>query len=546
MSSLASSYKGAAGAQAMSRGMSPETFASRSEAYASKEKSDQQLKMLQKTRPTEQDYQNQSEIQSQQLELALGELKQAKRNQNLQSTYQAFQRYDADKFDTKHFNQLLTDLDARGASLFSGVSRVDRINTTDIPMMDDWGVSKAHQKLILEDPDVKGSYVKITQKDGTVSFGDMDALKQFAGGYNDYATQREIERQTLVKTKEMLVSVGLPTDKMNIQAFNETKQNFPDVPPDDPEFIEAYQERYEELRTTGRQSYSSGALSNERRYVVNKLAAEGIFEGDQEFNERYDEVVTEYKNLSMPSKQKLGNLATEAQKSLKDMKFLDMDISNLSNDQYDEIETKVRELENYGDAKLDTNAKKHLMRIRDLTHLGDKAGELTKKETGLLDNLWFGAKKYIYEEAPDNTAAAAAYALYRNMARHAQFGSVLPSGELKSFAEAFGSMGMQIGPVLTMLRENLMQQKQSYNAIAEMENRYVMKWRTGMGELQLDDAINKLDHRISMIDAVANDTPETAITTPPSTEKIALTPERKAYIKAFLDPPDKTTQEKPE
>ena len=41
MSNLASSYKGAAQATAFARGMSPETFASRSEAYASKEASDQ-------------------------------------------------------------------------------------------------------------------------------------------------------------------------------------------------------------------------------------------------------------------------------------------------------------------------------------------------------------------------------------------------------------------------------------------------------------------------------------------------------------------------
>ena len=494
--------------------------------------------MLQKTKPTDQDYEKQSEINSQKLDVALGELEQAKRQQNLQMTHQAMQRYDADKFDPKHFNQLLKDLEARDAQLFSAVARVDRINTTDIKMMDEAGISKAHQKLVLENPDVKGSYVKITGKDGTISFGDMDALKHFAGGYNDYATEQEIGRQTRVKTLELLTKFGLPTDKMAIQAFNETKQDFPDVPPDDEAFVEAFQARYEELRTTGRSGrYSSRNATNEEGYAERALEAEGLDPDSPEGKVRYNELVAEYKNLNLPSTQKNLAVGQEAEKELYDMKFLDMDIKPVKpgSQQHYDIESKVQKIEQLSGYELDTKTKTELLRIRGLAHLGDKASELTDEETGLLDNFWFGIKKYIFDEAPANTDAAAAYALFRNTARHAQFGSVLPTAEIKSFAEAFGSMGMQVGPVLTMLRESLVQQLNQYRAIAEMENPYVMKWRTGMGVIELQDTINRLDERLSMIDTVANDLPISVSPTTPAKTGAIMSEERKEAGRRMIE-----------
>ena len=539
MSSLASSYKGAAQATAFSRGMSPDRFAERSEAYASKEASDQKLELLQKTKPTDADYEKQSEINSQKLDLALGELSQAKRQQNLQSTYQAFQRYDADKFDIKHFNQLLTDFKARDAQLFSAINRVDKIidSPEDRKVMDDWGISKTIQDSIISNPQHNASYVIITGADGTKSFGDMDALKQFAGGYNEYATGQEITRQTDIKTKEMLLSVGLPTDKMSVQAFNETKQKFPNVPADDPAFLEAYRTRYEELRTTGRSRYSSDSKTNERRYVEDGLAALDLEPDDEGYYEAKSRLTKEYKNLADPSKVKSHKAGQEAQKALQEMKFLDMDTTEIKpgSDQHYDIETKVQGVEKLLGYELDSKTKTELLRIQGLAHLGEQASNLTSEETGLLDNFMFGVKKYIFDEAPPNTDAAAAYALYRNVARHAQFGSVLPAGEIKSFAEAFGSMGMQIGPVLTMLRESLVQQMHQYKAVAQMENPYVMKWRTGMGAIELEDTINKLNERISMIDVIAKDEGIPPGTTPPTSVGATMTEERKAAGRRLIE-----------
>ena len=513
MSNLASSYKGAAQATAFSRGMSPERFAERSEAYASKEASDQKLEMLQKTKPTDQDYEKQSEINSQKLDVALGELEQAKRQQNLQTTHQAFQRYDADKFDPKHFNQLLKDLEARDAQLFSAVARVDRINTTDIKMMDEAGISKAHQKLVLENPDVKGSYVKITGKDGTISFGDMDALKHFAGGYNDYATEQEIGRQTRVKTLEMLTKFGLPTDKMAIQAFNETKQDFPNVPPDDPDFIEAFQARYEELRTTGRsRGYGESATELEQR-VLDVLEMEGLSPGDSGYMERKVELTRELEDYKKrPSQIRNLEEAEKAQNELAELPFFNqkneetqIQRKDLSRSEELNIENKIRVLEQAGEQKLDTETRKALMQIRELAHLGGKASELTDKETGFWDNFIFRAKKYFTNEVT-GIEAASAFAEYSNLNRHALFGSVLPAAEISSHIQSFGSMGLQQGPILEHLRGSVEKLKNNYETLASMNNPLVFEWRAGMTEAELDNTILRLERQLHEIDVVMNDT----------------------------------------
>jgi len=513
MSSLASSYKGAAGAKAMARGMSPETFASRSEAYAASEASKQKLELLQKTKPTDADYQKQSEINSQKLDIALGELQQAKRQQNLETTYQAFQRYDADNFDPRHFNKMLEDLESRGAELFSSVARVDRINTMHIPMMDDWGISKAHQKLILEDPDAQGSYVAITGKDGKVSFGDMDALKHFAGGYNEYATDKEITRQTQVKTKEMLISVGLPTDKMSIQAFNETKQKFPNVPSDDEAFLEAYRARYEEIRTTGRsRGYGESATELEQR-VLDVLEMEGLSPGDSGYMERKVELTRELEDYKKrPSQIRNLEEAEKAQNELAELPFFNqkneetqIQRKDLSRSEELNIENKIRVLEQAGEQKLDTETRKALMQIRELAHLGGKASELTDKETGFWDNFIFRAKKYFTNEVT-GIEAASAFAEYSNLNRHALFGSVLPAAEISSHIQSFGSMGLQQGPILEHLRGSVEKLKNNYETLASMNNPLVFEWRAGMTEAELDNTILRLERQLHEIDVVMNDT----------------------------------------
>ena len=514
MGILANSYKGAAQATAFSRGMSPERFAERADAYNQYEQSRQDLATRKATEPTVQDRENMAEKQTLALQNSIEEQKKMMRENNRQTSYSAFSRYDADG-DVRHVNTMLEDFRQRGVKLYGKVNRVDKINSTDVKLMQDMGLSPDFIKQVFNpNSSVYKSYVKITGQDGNVSFGDLDTLKGITK-YNRVATKEELSRQEDARTLEGLEMAGYKLGPGAEEAFRRTRAEFPQMKPEEYKNSEEFQEAYtRNLDTMEAKGYGDrlGNTTNEEGYAERALADEGLYPGDENYNARYNELIREYANRQKPSKVKQLEGATEAQNELQEMDFLDMDTSSLSSQQTNNIETKIRDLEQLGGAELKADTRKNLLRIRGLTHLGDKAGELTEKETGLLDNLLFNVKKYIFDEAPAGTDAAAAYALYRNTARHAQFGSVLPAGEIKSFTEAFGSLGMQAGPVLSMLRESLVQLKHDYNAIADLENPYVMKWRTGMGEIELEDTINKLDDRIGMIDRVANDTP---ITTEP-------------------------------
>jgi hypothetical protein len=521
MSSLQSSYMGAKGATAMARGMSPERFAERSEAYASKEASDQKLKVLKGTEPTDQDIENQASIQSKKLEVAMGQLDDQKRQQNLQSTYQAFQLYDKDKFNVKHFNQLLTDLEGRGAKLFSQISRVDQLNTTDIKMMREEGdMNEAQINAALKDPRVKGSFVRITHKDGTTTFGNMDALKNFAGGYNDYADQQELARQTTTQQIMYMEGIGRDSDKMSIQAWNETRQDFPNAEHDNPAFIEAYQARYNELLASrGRGGYENATEMEQRVFDV--LEKEGLKPGTQEWIDRKVELTRELEDYKKRGVGKRNlEVADAAEAELAEMPFFNqvqgedkIERKDLTRSEESVIERKIREIETLGKQKLDTPTRKALLQIKNLAHLGGKATELTDDQTGLWDSFIHTAKQYIFDEV-EGIQASSAFAEYSNMSRHALFGSVLPAAEIKSHIQSFGSMGMQRGPILEHLRNSVEKLKNTYEALSLLENQFVFEWRTGMTESQLDETIRKLDRQLFEIDIVSKDLPIPVTTTP--------------------------------
>jgi len=551
MSNLASSFKGADAATAFARGMSPERFAERSAARTQKEQSEQDLERLQKTKLTEADYDKLTEIQTAQLDEALRTLDQNKRDMNMSMTYDAFTRYDDDNGNVDHFNTLIKQLDKRGSSLFGDIARVDRINTTDIIMMDQTGLNKALQNEILNNHEVAKSYVKITAKDGSISFGDMDMLKSVATGYTqDIAPAREKKRMEMVRETEYLTSIGIPTTVNSREAFRAARADFPDADPNSSEFQEAYKKRLDELRTTGKGRYSSRNATNEEGYAERALAAEGLAIGDSEYETRYNELVAEYRNLRKTSTKKNLEGANEAEDRLMDHSFFDEEQTitreSLGRKGRMAIERDIRALEQQGGAELKADTRKSLLQIRGLAHLGDKAGQLTRKETGLMDNFLFGVRKY-FTDTTTGVEATAAYAEYRNLARHALFGSVLPMQEVKSFIESFGSLKQQVGPILAHLKSSMEKVKGDYDTIAAGENELVMLWRTGMTEDELDNTIRNLDQRIHDLGVITNDIPQTVQTTPIDTKQITeMDPERKADLAKILGIPLNPAQEIPE
>ena len=434
---------------------------------------------------------------------------------------------DQDDGNLEHFNQMLKDV--VNSKIYGDITRVDKLTEEDRSMLIEEGFPFHIIDQMINNKEYGKSHVRITKADGTKVYGEMDALKQIQG-YNDYADATELARQKVSQEINTLAVFGYTGTNNNLEALRRTIVELPGVEINDQKFQDKLTENMQIMAKEGQREQRPFRETNEAAYATRAMEDLGIDESDPSYNGMFNDFIAEHRNLIKPSKVKQLEIGQKAQEELQDMKFLSMNTESISEDKRFDIETKIQKIEKLSGYELDNNTKKELLRIRGLAHLGDKAGELTSAETGLLDNLWFGVKKYIFDEAPPGTDAAAAYALYRNMARHAQFGSVLPAGEIKSFAEAFGSMGMQIGPVLTMLRESLIQLKHNYDAVAEMENPYVIKWRTGMGAIGLDDTINKLDERISMIDIIAKDLPFSVIPQNRGTTKTVATPEQQAIL----------------
>lgn len=143
--------------------------------------------------------------------------------------------------------------------------------------------------------------------------------------------------------------------------------------------------------------------------------------------------------------------------------------------------------------------KKELNDIRSLIAVSDPSIDLTQEETGLFDNLMTGLKEFVSDEV-SGTAARSSYNTFRNSVRHALYGAALTEAEIKSFNEAFGTLGQQLGPVLSKFKTSLTQVKAKLNSIARMKNPYSAYARLGVDQDQISNIISALDERIKLID----------------------------------------------
>lgn len=145
--------------------------------------------------------------------------------------------------------------------------------------------------------------------------------------------------------------------------------------------------------------------------------------------------------------------------------------------------------------------KKVVTDIRQLVALGDPAAKLTSSDTGLLDNTLGNMEKYI-SDTVDGVAAKSAYSAFRNSVRNALFGSALTEAEIKSFNEAYGTLGQQLGPVLEMFETSLSQVQAKLDSTANMMNPYSAKVRLGADQEKLLTIRDALQARIDYVKGI--------------------------------------------
>ncbi len=532
MSVLADSYIATGQATAFSRGMSPERMAERSAAYADKEKTDQELATRRATEPTKADREKMSEIQTAELQNALSEQEQMLRDNNKRITFDAYDRYDNGGYDVRHINQMLIELSKTGSKMYGDIARVDKLTEADKELMDRAGIHTSLQKEILSNPNASASYVKITKKDGSTSFGDLDVLKGMTG-YNDFASNKELGRQKLQREIEVISSLGYPPDKLGLEAFRRTKADLPDADPKSSEFQAAFSEHYDKLTLKDRPSRYENATEIEA-YARREIEHLGFEENSPEWNEAFNQAQRDYNTVQRrPAAVRKFETIDETRRILEeDMSFWDLDLTSMSPQERSKIEPHVRIIEELGGAKLDAAAERQLVNIRELTALGGKASELTDKETGILDSIWRTARKYISDRI-DGVEAVAAYSAFSNVTLNALYGASLQAGESARFKKQFGSLGQQRGPILAQLSNSVSQLKSNYESILEQNDPIVMAYRTGQTGIQLERVIDALDERIIMIDNIIHDRPIENILNTPTNNRISSTIRSKS--RAIMD-----------
>lgn len=227
----------------------------------------------------------------------------------------------------------------------------------------------------------------------------------------------------------------------------------------------------------------------------------------------------DYELIKFANKEKAGttagklDMAEEATKTLIDSfggedTFFTTDFSNRANftKAYANV-TKIMRLEG---AELTAPDRKEIHNIRSLLALGGPGKDLTTEETGVLDNLLSNAKKYITDNV-EGVAAKSAYAAFRNTVRHALYGAALTEAEIKSFNEAFGTLGQKLGPVLQQFKTSLSQVKAKLDSIAQLNNPYVSKVLLGADQVKMDEMLGAIQDRLDHLNGIKAGAPKLGI-----------------------------------
>lgn len=433
---------------------------------------------------------------------------------NLQSrTYDAFRRYDTDG-DVRHINTFLKDAKNNpvGKNMYGDYARVDSIDNVDRQeaerLMRTAGFPDP--AAILDDAEASKDYLVATDNSGNRGVLQMSRL-QTATGYTQHMTQQELETAKIRAQVAQLEKYPASAESQLIRDI--AKENKITLA----EAVKLY---------TKYQSKSSGSTL-ERVAATIRANNPGMSEeaalrdaamlvksgGTASEREGYERAVTpepdeggyldEWGNVNnrkeRTTTQKNADDAEQVRVSLDETpegepSYFEADMSDPAVRR--KFAPKVHRLEQLTGNKLSTEDKRVARNIRDLLSLGSSAGEdLGPKETGLLDHMLKGFKKYVTDNV-DGTAATSSYETFRNIFRNALYGSSLTDSEIKAFNTAAGSLGQQLGPVLQQLQVQMQSMRSQMQSIYDLNDEYISHYYLGTDLETLDRAIEGLDTRL--------------------------------------------------
>lgn len=489
-------------ANAYKQTQSPEGKAQRAEARVLKEQREQQLAQMKDTEPTEGDYKTQAEINSAQLQNALMQAQEANAGLVQQKVYRAFDRFTGD-YDPRHLNAMLGDVkkNPQGQRLFGDIVRVDKLTGDDVGLMKQKGLDP---ELVTNNPELMNGMVKTTTANGKTRIDDLTELFKMTG-YEQYASDRELKRQAeRARILQMSQKYGARTAKERQAARLAELAGLKVGTEEYQRFVADYIEQGEEPDP------EAEFKTKDERAALRALEARDMNPGDEGFVQAYNQ---EYQRIQQEQQQSsksrnldevdvaVNELNETVQSSFND-DFFDINFND-NRDARLKALPYIRRIEQLGGAELSENDKKTLHYVRGLTTMADPTSELTSEQTGLVDRLVRGVKKYVSDEV-GGTAATSAYAAFRNTIRHALFGSVLTDGEIKAFNDQFGNLGQQTGPVLQQFQTALKQLEGKLSALYDTNDPYVIHYRAGVDQGRLVEIMDAIQERIDFFGDISN------------------------------------------
>ena len=460
----------------------PERKVAREEAALRKQQMEVQLQKAQNDLAAQPDPLKKKESSEQQLDLLYEQSNRIFGELAKQRSFDAFRRFNADG-DARHLNIMLQDLrkNPAGAALFPDAVRVDAI-TDRTPEVDMLLRQAGIQDLegFWANPDVKRSFIKTTNADGSVEIESMYEL-YIGTGFANHMLGEELD----MLLKRANIARALRTSKGSGGSTQEEREA--QLLLDNGEAIDMA----DALMKVRERKANFGSVDERQSYRDGRGIADEV-----------DARLREKRKPEAERKQEVVDMAMEDLDEVFDGDFLTADISELSSREQKLIDRNLRRIEQVGGLALSERDKTDFKDISQLLAISDPGSSLSKHETGILDKLFMDVKKYVSDDVK-GVDATSAYAAFRNSVRNALFGSALTEAEIQSFNEAFGTLRQQAGPVLQQFRTALMQVRGKFEALKAVNNPYVVKARLGKSSEDLDNTINALNERIATLERLA-------------------------------------------
>lgn len=264
------------------------------------------------------------------------------------------------------------------------------------------------------------------------------------------------------------------------------------------------------------------AIANASQGTTNENIDQGVKNDTRRLDQADVELGQKDKELELKQQENLIKLATDgktanqkdldaAENTTKSMldefggedQFYNTDFSKPEN--FNKAYRSMVRIEKLEGTQLSEADKKTITEVRGLISLGDPASKLTGDQTGMVDSTLKGMESY-FNDNVGGTAAKSAYSAFRNSVRHALFGSALTEGEIKSFNDAYGSLGNKLGPALEMFETSLSQIQAKLDSTASLMNPYSAKIRLGADQKKLTEIRDALQARIDYVKGLQSGT----------------------------------------